>query len=60
MQGKVAMTTGAAMSIGLACAQTFAKEGAVSVLVDIDIERAKQEAAKLVAEGLKRSRISAT
>lgn len=36
MRDKVVMITGAAASIGLACAEAFAKEGATTILVDVN------------------------
>ncbi|MDB5432777.1 MAG: dehydrogenase [Caulobacter sp.] len=42
--------TGAAGGIGLACALEFAREGADVVLVDIDGEKAKAQAAAITAE----------
>ena len=51
MQGKVAMVTGAAMGIGLACAKAFAQAGATVVMVDI--QSAEREVQNLVNEGYK-------
>ena len=36
MKGKVALVTGAAQGIRLACAEAFARAGAVAVLADIN------------------------
>lgn len=47
--GKVALVTGSAMGIGLACAEAFAKAGYVTVLADI--KDPAEQAAKLVEEG---------
>ena len=50
MKGKrVALVTGAAMGIGLACAEAFAKAGYMTVLVDI--KEPSEQARKLVEEG---------
>lgn len=47
--GKVALVTGSAMGIGLACAEAFAKAGYITVLADI--KKPTEQASKLVAEG---------
>jgi oxidoreductase, short-chain dehydrogenase/reductase family len=47
--GKVALVTGSAMGIGLACAEAFAKAGYITVLADI--KEPAVQAAKLVEEG---------
>lgn len=46
---KVALVTGSAMGIGLACAQAFAKAGYITVLVDV--KDASKQAEQIVAEG---------
>lgn len=51
MKEKVALVTGAATGIGLACAEAFAKAGYITVLADIC--EPKEQAAKLVADGYK-------
>ena len=51
MKGKVALVTGAAPGIGLACAEAFARAGAVAVLADIN--RPEEQARKLAESGLK-------
>lgn len=51
MKEKVALVTGAAMGIGFACAEAFAKAGYITVLADIS--EPKGQVAKLVAEGYK-------
>lgn len=48
-QGKVALVTGSAMGIGLACAEAFAQAGAVTVLADI--RKPQEQAERLVAAG---------
>jgi NAD(P)-dependent dehydrogenase (short-subunit alcohol dehydrogenase family) len=48
LKGKVAIVTGAARGIGLACAVRFAAEGARVMLADID-EKAGAEAARTIA-----------
>lgn len=51
MDNKVAMVTGAAAGIGLACAEAFAKDGWTVVMVDIN--EPTEQAARLQADGLK-------
>ena len=51
MEGKVAMVSGAAAGIGLACAEAFAKAGAITIMVDI--HNPERQARKLVDEGYK-------
>lgn len=51
MEGKVAMVSGAAAGIGLACAEAFAKAGAITIMVDI--HNPEMQARKLVDEGYK-------
>ena len=50
LQGKTAIVTGAAQGFGFAIAETFAREGAKVVLMDMQIEKA-QEAAKTIGHG---------
>ncbi len=51
MENKVALVTGAAQGIGLACAQAFAREGADVILADLN--KPEEQAQKLVDFGLK-------
>src|SRR5688500_5796716 len=50
--GKVAVVTGAAQSIGLACAKAFGEEGAQVVIADLNIEKAEAAARSMQSEGL--------
>lgn len=50
-EGKVAVVTGAAQGIGLACAQRLHAEGATVVLSDVQGEKAHAAARELDAEG---------
>lgn len=51
LKDKVAVITGAAQGIGLACAKEFAREGAKVMLSDINKEKGEAAAAALQAEG---------
>lgn len=51
MEGKVALVTGSAMGIGLACAEAFAHAGATVVMADI--QEPAEQAKKLVDAGYK-------
>jgi glucose 1-dehydrogenase len=50
LNDKVAIVTGAAGGIGLACAQAFVQEGAKVMLSDVDTARGEAEAKKLGAQ----------
>jgi len=52
LEGKVALVTGAAQGIGLACARALALEGARVLLADLDGDSAKRAAESLRAEGM--------
>jgi NAD(P)-dependent dehydrogenase (short-subunit alcohol dehydrogenase family) len=47
---RVALITGAARGIGFACAKNLARQGVKIALVDINVDRIKQAAAKLTSE----------
>ena len=51
LAGKVALITGAAQGIGLACARTFAAEGAKVMLADVNDAHGRREAAELGKAG---------
>lgn len=52
LKDKVAIVTGAADGIGLAISKAFASEGASVIMTDIDEEKCKLEADKLLAKNL--------
>ncbi len=51
LAGKVALITGAAQGIGLACARTFAAEGAKVMLADVNDAHGRREVAELGKAG---------
>ena len=51
LAGKIALVTGAARGIGLACARAFVREGAKVVLADANAEEGRAAAERLAAEG---------
>jgi NAD(P)-dependent dehydrogenase (short-subunit alcohol dehydrogenase family) len=55
LSGKVALVTGAAQGIGLACAQAFAKEGAKVFLTDLNEDAGRREVLKLRSQGAQAS-----
>jgi len=51
LQGKVALVTGAAQGIGLACVEAFVREGAGVVLADRDEARGREAAQRISGAG---------
>jgi NAD(P)-dependent dehydrogenase (short-subunit alcohol dehydrogenase family) len=51
LAGKVAIVTGAARGIGLACARRFAEEGCQVLLADLDEQRLSESTGGLAAQG---------
>ena len=50
-EGRVAIVTGAAMGIGAACVELFAREGASVVIADIDKEAGERTTARIIEAG---------
>jgi 3-oxoacyl-[acyl-carrier protein] reductase len=59
LAGRVALVTGAGSGIGEATAQRFAAEGAVVVVNDVDVDRARAVAAAIQKDGGKASAVGA-
>src|SRR5690554_3970130 len=50
-EGHTAVITGAAMGIGKACAEAFARGGAAVVIADVDVEAGRAAASAIEAAG---------
>ena len=50
-EGKTAVVTGAGQGIGAAIAEMLGANGAFVIVTDINLEKAKETAAKIVADG---------
>jgi NAD(P)-dependent dehydrogenase (short-subunit alcohol dehydrogenase family) len=55
LSGKVALVTGAAQGIGLACARAFAREGAKVFVTDLNEDAGRRAVLQLRSEGLQAS-----
>jgi glucose 1-dehydrogenase len=55
LSGKVALVTGAAQGIGLACAQAFAREGANVFVTDLNEDAGRRAVLQLRSEGFRAS-----
>ena len=51
LDGKVAIITGGSNGIGLACARRFSREGASILIADLLVDRGREAAASIVADG---------
>ena len=59
LEGRVALVTGAGSGIGEATARRFAREGAIVVVNDVDVELARPVATALQKEGARTLSVAA-
>ena len=53
LNGSIAVVTGAAQGLGLGIVEQLARDGATTIIADLQLEKAEAEASRLRADGLK-------